>query len=49
MEVDEVIPETQPSTIEVDGGFVMWEVEEQQSARVEVQGPKRRVIRVLRT
>ena len=38
--------ETQPSSNETDGGFVMCEVEEQQAARVEVQGPKRRVIRV---
>ena len=46
MEVDEVIPETQPSSNEPDGGFTMGEVEEQQAARVEVEGPKRRVIRV---
>ena len=46
MEVDGVIPETQPSSNETDGGFIMCQVEEQQAARVEVQGPKRRVIRV---
>ena len=46
MEVDEVIFGTQLSSNEVDGGFVMCEVEEQQAARVEVPGPKRRVIRV---
>ena len=46
MEVDEVIPGMQPSSNETDGGFVMCEVEEQQAALVEVQGPKRRVIRV---
>ena len=46
MEVDEVIPGMQPSSNETDGGFVMCEVEEQQAARVEVQGPTRRVIRV---
>ena len=39
-------PGTQPSSDETDGGFVMCEVEERQEARVEVQGPKRRVIRV---
>ena len=36
----------QPSSKETDGGFFMSEVEEQQAARVEVQDPKRRVIRV---
>ena len=46
MEVDEVILGMQPSSNETDGGFVMCEVEEQQAARVEVQGSKRRVIRV---
>ena len=46
MEVGEVIPAMQPSSNETDGGFVMCEVGEQQAARVEVQGPKRRVIRV---
>ena len=40
MEVDDVIPETQPSSNETDGGFIMCQVEEQQAARVEVQGPK---------
>ena len=42
MEVDEVISETQPSSNETDGGFIMCEVEEQQAARVEVQGPKKK-------
>ena len=46
MEVDEVIPGTQLSSNETDGGFIMCEVEEQQAALVEVLGPKRRVIRV---
>ena len=46
MDVDEVIPGMQPSSNEKDGGLRMCEVEEQQAARVEVQGPKRRVIRV---
>ena len=40
MEVDEVISETQPSSNETNGGFTMCEVEEQQTARVEVQGPE---------
>ena len=41
-----VIPEIQP-TNEAGGGFIVCEVEEQQAARVEVQGPKRKaVIRV---
>ena len=40
MEVDEVLPETQPSSNETNGGFTMCEVEEQQAARVEVQGPE---------
>ena len=36
-----------PSSNEVGSDFVMCEVEEQQAARVEVQGPKRKaVIRV---
>ena len=34
----------QPSSNEADGGFTMCEVEEQQAARVEVQGPKRRAV-----
>ena len=42
MEVDEVVPGMQPSSKETDDGCFMCEVEEQQSARVEVQGPKRR-------
>ena len=42
MEVDEVIPGTQPSSKETDG-FIMCEVEEQQTARVEVQDAQRRV------
>ena len=46
MEVDDVIPETQPSSNETDGGFIMCQVEEQQAARVEVQRPKRRMTRV---
>ena len=44
MEVDEVVPETHPSSNETEGGFMMCEVEEQRAARVEVQGPKRRVV-----
>ena len=40
-EVDDVIPETQPTSNEADGGFLMCEVVEQQAARVEVQGPKK--------
>ena len=44
MEVDEVIPWTQPSSNEADGGFTMCEVQEQQAARVEVQVPKRRAV-----
>ena len=46
MEVDVVVLGMQPSSKETDGGFIIREVEEQQAARVEVQGPKRRVIRV---
>ena len=46
VEVDEVIPGMQPSSNETDGGFIVCEVEERQAARVEVQGLKRRVIRV---
>ena len=46
MEVDEVIARMQPSSNETDAGFTICEVEEQQAARVEVQGPERRVIRV---
>ena len=42
MEVDDVIPGTQPSSNETDGGFIMCEVEEQQAARVEVQGSKKK-------
>ena len=45
-EVDEAVPGMQPSSNEADGGFIICEVEEQQAARVEVQGPRRRVIRV---
>ena len=41
-----MIPWTQPSSNETDGGFIMCEVEEQQAALVEVQGPERRVKRV---
>ena len=47
MDVDEVILGMQRSTNETHGGFKMCEVEEQQAARVEVQGPERRVIRVV--
>ena len=37
----------QPSSNEVEGDFIMCEVEEQQAARLEVKGPERRaVIRV---
>ena len=42
MEVDEVIPGTQPSSNETVGGLIMCEVEEQQAASVEVQGPKKK-------
>ena len=45
MEVGEVVPGMQPSSKETDGGFVMCKVEEQQAARVEVQGHTRRVTR----
>ena len=42
-----IIPESQPSSNEVEGDFIVCKVAEQQAARVEVQGPKRRaVIRV---
>ena len=44
MEVDEVIPGTQLSSNEADGGLKLGEVEEPQAARVEVQGPKRRTV-----
>ena len=46
VEVDEVIPGMQPSSNETNGGLRVFDVEERQAARVEVQGPKRRVIRV---
>ena len=47
MEVDEVIPETQPSSNDADGGFMMCQVEAQQAARIEVlQAHQRRVKRV---
>ena len=47
MEVDEATPGLQPSGNETGGGFFyLCEVEERQEARVEVQGPKSRVIRV---
>ena len=46
MEADEVIPWMQASSNEADGGLIMCEVEEQQAARVEVPGPKKRVMRV---
>ena len=46
MEVDEAAPGMQPSSNETDGGFQKCEVEDRQDARVEVQGPKRRVTRV---
>ena len=36
----------QTSSDETDGAFIMCEVEERQDARVEVQSPRRRVIRV---
>ena len=39
-------PGTQPLSNETDGGFLMCEVEKQKAARVEVRGPKRRVIHV---
>ena len=44
VEVDEVISWMQPRKMKQMAGFIVCEVEEQQ--RVEVQGPKRRVIRV---
>ena len=40
VEVDEVIPWMQPSSNETEGGIIMCEVEGQEAARVEVQGPK---------
>ena len=46
MEVDEMIPRTQPSSKETDGGFMMCELEEREAARVEVQGPIRRNARL---
>ena len=46
VEVDEVVPGMQTSSNETYGGTMLCEVEEQEEARVEVQGPKRRVIRV---
>ena len=42
----EAIPGMQPSSNETDGGLKMCEVEELHEGRVEVQGPKSRVIRV---
>ena len=42
MEADEVIPWMQASSNEADGGLIMCEVEEQQAARVEVPGPKKK-------
>ena len=45
-EVDEAAPRMQTSSNETDGGLKLCEVEERQESRVEVQGPKRRVIRV---
>ena len=46
MEVDVAVAGMQPSSKETDGGFLICEVEEQQPARVvEVQCPKRKVIR----
>ena len=44
MKLDGVIPGMQPLSNEAAGGFIMCEVEEQQAARVEVQGPKRRTV-----
>ena len=45
-EMNGLLPEIQP-TNEAEGDFIVCEVEEQQAARVEVQGPKRKaVIRV---
>ena len=46
MEVDGVASGMQPSSKETDGGFIVCEVEEQQPARLEVQGPRRRVCQV---
>ena len=37
MAVDEVVPRMRPLGREMDGGFVMWEFEEQQAARVEAK------------
>ena len=45
-EVDEAALGMQKSSNETDGGFIMCAVEDRQGARVEVQGPERRVIRV---
>ena len=46
-EMKGLIPEMQPSSNEAEGDFILCEVEEEQAARVEVQGPRRRaVIRV---
>ena len=45
MEVVEATPGTQPSSNETDG-FATCEVDERHEGNVEVQGPKRRVIRV---
>ena len=46
MEVDGAAPGMQTSRNETGGGLKMCEVEDRQEARVELQGPKRRVIRV---
>ena len=43
-EVDEVVPEIQPSSNEAEGDFVMCEVEEQQAVRVKVQTLKRKAV-----
>ena len=44
--MDEAAPEMQTSRNETDGGFIMCDVKDRQEARVEVEGPRRRVIRV---
>ena len=43
-ELNGIIPEPQPLSNEVGDGNIMCEVGEQQAARVEVQGPKRRAV-----
>ena len=42
--MDEAASGKQPSSNQTDGGFLICEVDEQQAARVEVQGPERRAV-----